>query len=145
VIRGVGTLLATALLVAGCGGSNKSASTPSATTTQPPSVQGNERGVLATIDALQSAARAGNSRKICSELFTADLRRSIGGASQGGCAAAVRKHFDPKTVISVGRDFKVTGSTATVVIRDQHGRMSTLRLVRRGDAYRIDGLTPGKS
>jgi hypothetical protein len=146
VVRGGTGLLATALAAAGCGGSDKPASTQPSTTTQPLSLEGDQRGVLETIDALQTAAGEDESAKICADLFTAKLRRSIEAASKRSCASEVRTRlFDPKTSISVQRDFQVDGAKATAVIRDQSGRSSTLHLVRQGDVWRIDRLTPGSS
>ncbi|HEX8158349.1 MAG TPA: hypothetical protein VF526_13275 [Solirubrobacteraceae bacterium] len=146
VVGAMSTLSAgAALLTVGCGGSDKTASTQSQTSTQPPSLQLSQRGVLATIDELQIAARAGDAGKICKELFTANLRRSIGAASKRTCASAVRKQFDRNTSISVGRDFQVDGAKAKAVIRDQTGRTATLYLLKQGDAYRIDRLAPGQS
>jgi hypothetical protein len=138
----IGALSAVAaLLTAGCGRSDKPASTQPPTSTQPTALEVNQRGVLATIDELQIAARAGDAGKICRDLFTAKLRRSIGA----GCETEVRKQFDRNTSLSVGRDFQVDGAKAKAIVRDRSGRTATLQLLKQGDAYRIDRLTRGQS
>lgn len=139
-------MLTAALLAAGCGDSEQPASTQTTSTQPQLSLAGGERGVLATIDELQRASTEGKSRKVCQELFTARLRRSIEAASKRACATEVRTRlFDSKTSLSVQRNIQVDGTKAKAVIRDQDGRTWTLALVRQGDAWRIDRLSPGGS
>lgn len=129
-------LLVTAVL-AGCGGSDDKQTTTAGADDQ--------RGILATIDALQTASHAGDGAKVCSTVFTKSLVHSIEQASTRGCATEVReKLFRPEGSISVSRDITVTGDAATAVIREQNGNVSTLHLVRQSGTWRIDRVTPSR-
>lgn len=129
--------------LAGCGDSGKDAppaQTPSS------AVPGSERGILATVDALQTASRKGDGRTICSKLFTPALVRSVEAAAKRSCAREVRKRlFTPDAAISVGRDIKVSGNRGTAVVREQNGNVSTLSLLKQSGQWRIDRVTPNKS
>jgi len=126
-------LLATAL--PGCGDSDDTQTTGA--------VQDDQRGILSTVDALQTATRAGDGTKVCSSLFTKSLVRSIEKASEQACAAEVEENlFKPGGSISVGRDITVKGATGTAVIREQNGNVSTLHLVEQDAAWRINRVTP---
>ena len=106
-------------------------------------VSDDQRGILATVDALQTASHAGDGAKVCSTVFTKSLVRSIEKASKRGCAAEVRENlFKPGEAISVGRNITVKGATGTAAIREQNGNVSTLHLVKQAGAWRIDRVTP---
>jgi len=136
--RGLALVAAFAAL-AGCGGGDDDAQTA----TQP-AVASDQRGVLQTLDALQSASRRAAGAEICGDLFTPRLVRSLERASTRGCATEVRTRlFRRDDVISVQRGIVVEGTTATAVIRAGNGDVSTLRLRKRGDRWRIDRITPG--
>ena len=131
--------------VAGCGGSGE----PSSSVQKPPvstpshPVSQDERGILATVDALQSASRKGDGRTVCGDLFTARLVRSIEASTTRSCAKEVRVHlFAPDTTISVGKDIKVTADRGTAVISETSGNVSTLFLVKRDARWRIYRVTP---
>jgi hypothetical protein len=124
-----------AVALAGCGGSDDGQPTST--------VQADQRGILAAVDALQTASRAGDGARICSGVFTRSLVRSIEQASERACAAEVRKNlFRPGESISVDRDITVKGGAGTAVIRELNGNVSTLHLVRQAGAWRIDRVTP---
>jgi hypothetical protein len=127
-------LLAAAALP-GCGGSDDEQATAT--------VRDDQRGILATVDALQTASRAGDGARICSRVFTKSLVRSIEKASKRDCTAEVEENlFEAGDSISVGRDITVTGDAGTAVIREQNGNVSTLHLVKQAGAWRIDRVTP---
>jgi hypothetical protein len=133
----VGVLLIASALP-GCGGSDKTTST--ATTV---AVQAQQRGILDAVDALQTAARAGEGQRICTTLFTLRLARSIATSSKHSCAAEVKQNlFKREESISVGSDIVVKAKTATAVIREQNGNVSTLHLLNRRGAWKIDSVTP---
>src|SRR5215210_5479402 len=119
----VAVVIATAAL-AGCGGADK----PAPSKQKPAqSVSNDERGVLATVDALQTASRKGDGQAICTDLFTPKLVKSVEAAAKRSCATEVRKNlFDPNAEIAVGRDVKVAGARGQAVIREQNGHVSTL-------------------
>jgi hypothetical protein len=129
--------------LAGCGGSDE----PSPSVQKPSHpVSGDERGILATVDALQAASRKGDGRTVCGDLFTPQLVRSVEASAKRSCAKEVRKRlFAPDAAISVGKDIKVTAGRGIAVIRESNGNISTLFLVKRNARWRIDGVTPLKS
>lgn len=135
-------ILAAAVVLAGCGGADK----PSAGSQATPGVSGDQRGVLETVDALQTASRKGDGKTICSQIFTRALAASVEKAAKRSCPQEVRQRlFDPNAEISVGRDIHVKGSAATTVIREQNGHVSKLYLVKQGGRWRIDRVVPQKS
>lgn len=141
-IRGLAVVTAVAAL-AGCGSSDKASP---AAPKPAPAISGSARGVLATVDALQTASRKGDGRAVCVDLFTPQLVKSVEAAAKRSCAKEVRKRmFAPDAEISVGRDIKVTGDRGTAVVREQNGNISKLSLVRQSAQWRIDGVTPEKS
>jgi hypothetical protein len=146
-MRGLAAVVAVAGL-AGCGGSDSGTPTAQKPAAKKPAqaVTVSERGILATVDALQTASRKGDGRAVCVELFTPQLRKSVEVSAKRSCAKEVRKRmFAPDAEISVGRDIKVTGQRGTAVVREQNGNVSRLSLVRQSAQWRIDGVTPEKS
>ena len=141
-VRGLAVVTAVAAF-AGCGSSEKSA--PAAPKPSQ-AITGSERGILATVDALQSASRKGDGRAVCVDLFTPQLAKSVETSAKQSCAKEVRKRmFAPDAEISVGRDIKVTGARASAVVREQNGNISRLSLVRQSTQWRIDGVIPETS
>jgi hypothetical protein len=109
-------------------------------------VQGAQKGVLQTIDALQTASRRGDGRRICQEVFTQNLVRSIETSAKRSCPAALRTRLlTPSESISVQRGIQVNGMTASAVIREQNDRVSTLHLLKQAGRWRIDRVTPQKA
>src|SRR5436190_1727707 len=97
-----------AVAIAGCGGSQTHAP---ASQTHPDLVSGNQRGILGTLDALQTASRTGDGRNICGHLFTANLVRSVEKSAKRSCATEVRRNlFARNTEISVSRQINVAGN-----------------------------------
>lgn len=134
-LRAASTCLAAAALIAGCGGSDDKPA-------QNGTVQSDERGILGTVDLLQRASRTGDGRTICDQIFTAQLVRSIEAAANRSCPTEVRRSlFSKAATISVERGVKVDGATATAVIREQNGNVSTLSLLKQGGRWRINRVT----
>jgi hypothetical protein len=124
---------------AGCGKDDTPSSHPQAR----PSISGAQRGILETVDALQTASRKGDGQAICGDIFTPKLVRSVEAAAKRSCAREVREQlFSPHAEISVSRDIQVSGDQATAVIREQNGRVSKLFMVRRDGRWRIDRVVP---
>jgi len=140
LVVAVVTFALAATLVA-CGGSDKKEAPSKA-----PAVSSEQRSVVATIDQLQAATQTGDARKICSELFTQELARSIRAAAKRSCTTEVKeKLISTHERLSVGRGIQVKGDRATAVIREQNGNTSTLFLVKRGGRWKIARLTPVQS
>jgi hypothetical protein len=134
-------LMAAAVAVAGalgaCGGSDDAKPAPAASDDQ--------RAILATIDALQTASRNDDAGRICNELFAPSLAKSIQRASKRGCEAEVRKTLtSPDAQLSVARKIDIKGSHATATIREQNGNASTVGFVKDGRRWRIERVTPVK-
>jgi len=123
---------------AGCGGSDQSKPAPS--------VSGEQRGVLATVDALQAASRHDDARRICTQLFTKSLAASIRKSSKRSCEAEVHETLtSPDAQLSVARRITVKGSRATATVHEETGKVSTVTFVRDGGRWRIERVTPVKS
>jgi hypothetical protein len=131
-----------ATLLAGCGGSDKPAAHPEGR----PTISGDQRGILETIEALQTASRKGDGKTICGEIFTPKLVRSVEAAAKRSCPEEVRERlFSPEAEISVSRDIRVNGEQATAVVREQNGRVSRLFMVRRANRWQIDRVEPQRA
>lgn len=113
---------------------------------QAPPASGEQRAILSTIDALQSASRQGNADKICNELFTETLAKSIRGASRRSCEKEIRATLtSPDAQISVQRQIDINGARATAMVREEDGAASTVLLVKDGGRWRIQRIIPVKS
>jgi hypothetical protein len=147
-IHGVPSLavvVAAVAALAGCGGSAKDSPSVQKSPQAVSAVSGSERGILATVDALQTASRKGDGRMICGDLFTPQLVKSVETAAKRTCAKEVRKRlFTPDAEISVGRDITVNGDRGTAVVREQNGNVSTLSLLKQSSQWRIDRVAPVK-
>jgi hypothetical protein len=140
-VPGLAVVIA-AVALAGCASSEQE--TPSAQKPSQP-VSGSERGILATVDALQTASRKGDGRAVCGDLFTPQLVKSVETSAKRACAKEVRKRmFAPDAELSVGRDIKVVGDQGTAVVREHNGNVSKLSLVKQDTQWRIDRVTPVK-
>jgi len=132
-----------AVTVAGCGGSDKK---PSAGQPRADPVSMDQRGILATIDGLQTASRTGDGQTICDKLFTPELVRSVAKSAKRSCAAEVRQKLSaPNAEISVGRRIDVAGDRGMAIIREQNGRVSKLSLLKQQGRWRIARVTPQRS
>ena len=134
-------LILVAVALPGCGGSNDTT-----TTTPPPqTVKPAQSAVLDTIDALQTASRHGDGLRICNQVFTKNLVRSIEASAKRECNIEVRKRlFTPEESIAVQQGIVVKGNTATAVIREQNGNVSTLHLLKQKGRWRIDRVVAQK-
>ncbi len=131
-------VLAASIPLAGCGGSDKAPPTPT-------TVSGDQRGILGTVEALQVASRNNDGRGICSDIFTAQLVRSIETTAKRSCVKEVSDTLvSPDAAISVGRDIEVTGSRATATIREQNSNVSKLFLLKQAGEWRIDRVVAQK-
>jgi hypothetical protein len=126
------------VLLPGCGGPDNPKPAPA--------VSDDQRQILATIDALQTASRRNDAARICREIFTPTLAKSIHDASKQSCEAEVRDSLtSPDARLSVARKIDIKGSRATTTIREQNGNMSTVSLVKTAGGWRIERVTPAKT
>jgi hypothetical protein len=111
-----------------------------------PSVSGDQRGILATVDELQAASRRDDARKICRELFIPALAKSIASASKHSCEAEVHKTLTSRdAALSVARKIDVKGSHATATVHEQNGNTSTVGFVKDGSRWRIESVKPARA
>ena len=137
-----GLLLACFTALAGACGSNDSTS-PSSSRKPPPAIPAQQRDVLGAIDQLQAASRRGDGARICQEIFTAKLARSVAASSRKPCPKEVTTRlFPPTATLAVGQNIRVSGGRAVADVMDQNGKRSTLVLVKEGGRWRIDQVRP---
>jgi hypothetical protein len=133
--RTVACLAAGAVLVAGCGGDD--APTPGKNAKR---YFGDQRDVAQVVDDLASASRAGDTKRICSELFSSRLEKTIGAQAGGSCEAQVKKQLAmPDEDITV-QQLAITGTRALVTVKEQSGKTSRLIFARVGTDWRIDTI-----
>jgi hypothetical protein len=107
-----------------------------------PAVLDDRREILATVDALQTASRDDDARRICHELFAASLAQSIRKSSKRSCEAEVSHTLtSPDAQLSVAREIDVKGVRATGTIREQNGDTSRVSFVKDSGRWRIERIT----
>lgn len=122
----------------GCGGSDPKKPAPAASTDQ--------REILETVDALQTASRQDDARTICREIFTRNLARSVQSASKHSCEAEVHDSLtSPDAQLSIARKIEIKGSQATTTIRERNGNTSAITFLKESGRWRIERVTPVKS
>jgi hypothetical protein len=135
-------VLATSIPLVGCGGSDSE--TPGKQK-PPATVSGDQRGILGTVEALQTASRTNDGKGICTEIFTSQLVRSIETSAKRSCVKEVSDTLvSPDAAISVGRDIEVDGVHATATIREQNNNVSKLFLLKQDGEWRIDRVVAQK-
>jgi len=116
---------------------------PASADKPPATISGNERSILATVDALQTASRKGDGQKVCADLFMPRLMKSVEAAAKRSCAQEARRStFTPDAEISVGRQIEVVADRGTAVIREQNGTVPKLSFLKQSGQWRIDRVTP---
>jgi hypothetical protein len=126
-------------LAAGCSGCGDGEE-PKPTSTPDP-----ERAAVTRVLAdLQAASRAGDGKRICSDIFTVKLANAITRSSDSGsCAKEVRsKLFSPHTRFTVKSVVVADPSDATAVVTEQNGNTSKVFLVKQAGQWRIRGVQP---
>src|SRR4051794_34615669 len=138
--NGICAALAGAAALAGCGGSGDAKPAPA------PAATGDQRAILSTVDALETASRREDAGTICNEIFTRSLARSIRQASKHSCEAEVRDTLTSRDAqLSVGRKVDVRGTRATATIREENGNTSTVSFVKDSGRWRVEGDTPERA
>ena len=122
---------------AGCGGDAQQAD----------QTQSDQAAVRRVLSDLQAASRAGDGKRICEEIFTPKLAKSVSTSSvSGSCATEVRqKLFSPSSRITV-KDVTISEpSDATATVAEANGNVSTVSLVKQGGRWRIRGVRAAQS
>ena len=129
--------LVAAAFAGGCGGSDDGKQESSSP------VPGEQRGILSTLDELQAASRRGDAAKICGDIFTDELAKSIRDASKHSCVREVRETLTtPDARLTVERTIDVQGSRATATVSEHNGNTSKVSFVKDGDRWRIARIEP---
>jgi hypothetical protein len=133
-LRGLAAVAVVAAALAGCGssGSKKPAGDTS-------SKAENETAVKQVMSDLQTASRAGDGKRICTQIFTPKLANSVTkSAKSGSCAKEVKKKlFSPKAQITVENVDVPNPANATATIKEANGNTSTVFLVKQSGRWRI--------
>jgi copper chaperone CopZ len=114
-----------------------------ASTTSTSSFKGTEHDVAQTVANLQSHVTASEQKKVCGEDLDAHLVASLGGAKQ--CEAAVKEQLADvdNTELEV-ESVKVSGDTATAVVKSTYGgkkALRTLSFVKEAGKWKIGALS----
>ena len=122
--------MSASLVVGGCGGSDDT------TAGQPTR---DETSVRRLLSDLQTAAVAGDGKRICTQIFTPKLAQSVAtSAKSGSCAEEVRRNlFSPATRLTVQNVTVVDDTTATATVEEASHTTSTVFLVRQSGRWRI--------
>jgi hypothetical protein len=122
--------------LAGCGGSSSGEPKSSG---EASSKSVDDTAVKQVMSDLQAASRAGDGRRICTQIFTPKLANSVTqSAHSGSCAREVKKKlFSPRTQIAVQNVDVPNTANATATIKEANGNMSTVFLVKQSGRWRI--------
>ena len=130
-----------AVALAGCGSDSGAKKTPAVDTA---SKTADNTAVKQVMSDLQTASRAGDGKRICTQIFTPKLANSVTtSAKSGSCAKEVRKKlFSPKAQIAIQNIDLPNAANATAVIKEANGNTSTVSLVKQSGRWRIRGVGP---
>jgi hypothetical protein len=130
-------LAALTAALAGCGGASGGggAKPASAATTKATE----DTAVKQVMADLQTASRAGDGRRICTQIFTPKLANAVTTAAKSGsCAKEVKKKlFSRKAEIAVQNVDVPNTANASAVIKEANGNTSTVFLVKQSGRWRI--------
>lgn len=133
-MRTVLALCLLALAVTGCGAT---------ATDSAEEFQGEKQRIAATVEGLESAARADEAGKVCTTLLSGALLATL--KKQGtNCTTAVDEAFsDADTFDLAVEDVTIDGDKATAKVKSGSGddaKTDTLNLVRDGQTWKIASL-----
>jgi len=102
------------------------------------------KAVAQVMTALNVASRAGDGERICGELFTPKLAKSVStSSSSGACAVEVKaKLFSPEAKISVRNIDVPDEANASATVKEANGNVSRIFLVKQSGQWRIRGVAP---
>lgn len=130
---GTATLCGVVLAASGCGGDDEGER----------STSGLARQASAVVEELERAIAAGEYKRICADLLSAEVRRQAGG---GECPAMLRRTSGglERPRIEV-KEIRIDGSSATVDVETTAAGQARvpdkIRLVREEGGYRISSLS----
>lgn len=118
------------LLIGACGGGDEG---PNAKR-----FEDQQKDVAAVIDDLQSAARAGDAKRICEDVFTKDLAKTIKTETGVACTKRVEQQLVDEKAKYTAKGVRLDGKKKAVVnVTDAGGTQSVLYMTKAGDDWRI--------
>ena len=119
-----------AMLLAGCGAAGTSGGSVS--------FKGDQKAVSDVVGDVSKAARGKDDGKLCTQLFTASLARSIANG-RADCRSELRKAISDADDFDLQvRAVTVTGQKATAQVRQgDKGRVATYAFERQGNGWRV--------
>ena len=133
-IASLGAVLAT-MFAAGCGGDDEE--------TNADRFDGDEANVAAVVDEFAEGGREGDGERVCGEIFSEELAKSVERASKQSCAAEVEENLPEDEYELTVDDIRIEGDAATATVTDQDENRSVLYMAKDGDEWRVMRVTPG--
>lgn len=133
--------VAVAAAMAGCGG-GASSDRKTTSAADAATAAADSTAVAQVLANLQSASRAGQGRRICTQIFTPKLANSVTvSAASGSCAKEVKKKlFSRKAEIVVQNVAVANAANATATVKEANGNVSTVFLVKQSGRWRIRSI-----
>jgi hypothetical protein len=141
-MSGLAALAVLTVALAGCGSSNDG--TDKKPAVAPVNTAAESTAVKQVMTDLQTASRAGDGKRICTQIFTPKLSNSVTTAAKSGsCAKEVKnKLFSRKAKIAVQNIDVPNAANASAVIKEANGNTSTIFLVKQSGRWRIRSVGP---
>ena len=138
-LSGLAALALLTAALAGCGSGSSDSSTEKKPAVDPANTAADNTAVKQVMSDLQTASRAGDGKRICTQIFTPKLANSVTTAAKSGsCAKEVKnKLFSRKAKIAVQNVDVPNAANATAVIKEANGNTSTVFLVKQSGRWRI--------
>ena len=128
---GIGAVAA-ATALAGCGGSSVG---PNAK-----NFSGEQRKAAQVIDDLASASRAGDTKKICTKIFTPQFAVAVARRNKTTCQARVQRVLVSKSEKITILQLAVQTPNGLASVREQTGKVSRLTLLKQNGVWHVDGI-----
>lgn len=140
-LSGLAALAVLTAALAGCGSGSNADKKPAVA---PANTAADSTAVKQVMSDLQTASRAGDGKRICTQVFTPKLTNSVTmSAKSGSCAKEVKKKlFSPKALITVQNIDVPNAANATATIKEANGNISTVFLVKQSGRWRIRSVQP---
>ena len=143
-LSGLAALAVLTAALAGCGAARATQHRQEARGRAAANTTADNTAVKQVMTDLQTASRAGDGKRICTQIFTPKLANSVTtSAKSGSCAKEVRKKlFSRKAQIAVQNVDLPNAANATAVIKEANGNTSTIFLVKQSGRWRIRSVGP---
>lgn len=104
---------------------------------------GQEAEVAQLVDDFANAGRDGDGDRVCDEIFSDELAKSVERAAGQSCPSEVEDNLREGEYELQVDTLEVNGDTATVAATDQEDRKSVFHIEKVGSEWRITRVTPG--